>query len=602
MYKLLTILLMSVLCGLAFGAEVKVNAFFEPKEATRGGVVNYQVIIEGTQSGMKGALPRVDGLSVVSQAASNQLQIVNGKTTAYVIYTYLIKVQKEGEYEMPAFEVTVDGEKKMVPGAKLVVRENGQGEGNGIGPEIARLEVSGGDKSVYVGQYVPIEIVLKTHPKVSGQILKDPAQGNDAFSDFGYKGQQASSETVSENGMNYSALRWKTMLAPLKSGMQKVEYKVDVAIHVPGQRAKLPTVHDMMSGQFSSLLHDLFETQSEHVGLYSKAFDLEVKGLPEVGKPNDFSGGIGKFKVSEAVVDHMVVEVGEPITLKFSVEGTGNFTDIGTPAMELGDGNWKVYPPKVLFEGKDGFNYEGKKTFEYILIAQKEGNLLTPEVKFNYFNPEKGQYREKVVKGVSVEVKGGNVNLSQRVAPEKPAEKIDIEKETENAVHFVPIKLSIGKRYRGLEPIFLNKWFYIVQLVPLLILVVVYRIGKERKRLREDVEYFKSVEKGKALHDDLKKIRHAYSSGDINIFYEAAVNAVQDAIGFEINSNPHSLTLNEIKKYMDEKGVVNELKEEVREIFESADLLKFGGSGEEMELTKERLNRVEQLIEKLRTC
>ena len=77
--------------------------------------------------------------------------------------------------------------------------------------------------------------------------------------------------------------------------------------------------------------------------------------------------------------------VGEPVTLTHRVS-IPKFGSYSAPALD-GANDFKVYPPKIDFQPGSSV-----KSFEYLVIPQREGTGELLEVPFSYFDPEKGTY------------------------------------------------------------------------------------------------------------------------------------------------------------------------------------------------------------------
>ncbi|MEI8312032.1 MAG: BatD family protein, partial [Verrucomicrobiota bacterium] len=128
---------------------------------------------------------------------------------------------------------------------------------------------------------------------------------------------------------------------------------------------------------------------NREVTLKTKPVQIEVQPLPKDGRPEDFSGAVGKFSM-EATVSPKKVSAGEPVNLKVAVSGQGNFEGMGAPAL-TGDEGWRSYPPSDKFQSTDSIGFTGEKTFEFALIARQD-QTRTPGARFSYFDPSTGKY------------------------------------------------------------------------------------------------------------------------------------------------------------------------------------------------------------------
>jgi hypothetical protein len=132
----------------------------------------------------------------------------------------------------------------------------------------------------------------------------------------------------------------------------------------------------------------------------SKRLEIQVKPLPNEGRPANFTGAVGQFNVTSQV-EGTQFPVSQPFSYKIRFEGQGNAKAIDLPAIQWPDGV-EVYDTKndsKFF--KDGNSY---KEFEVLLIPRKEGPLEIPGVHFSFFNPKTGKYEQKETESVRVNI------------------------------------------------------------------------------------------------------------------------------------------------------------------------------------------------------
>ena len=187
------------------------------------------------------------------------------------------------------------------------------------------------------------------------------------------------------------------------------------------------------------------------------------KNSAENNKPKDFTGAIGNFGAILNDPATRTIEVGEPITISLSITGKGNFDRISAPQL-TGEKIWKIYDPKSDFTPTDQFGYEGTKTFEYILIPQKEGQLNIPPVAFNFFNPEKKMFETIEIPSIPVTVTPspqGSSTFTQTPTPGSiKSEEVDIPQ----AKHLLGIQREIGTWHYNTLPVFTRPRFLAWQL------------------------------------------------------------------------------------------------------------------------------------------
>jgi hypothetical protein len=148
----------------------------------------------------------------------------------------------------------------------------------------------------------------------------------------------------------------------------------------------------------------------KEITVTSPPSELHVLALPTSGRPADFSGAVGAFKVSSDVsADKMTA--GDPVTLRMHVSGAGNFDRVDSPMLDHID-HWKTYPPKSSFSSTDPLGYKGEKTFEQPLIAAQTGEQTIPGLSFSFFDPETRHYERSQTAPIKVTIDASRADSS----------------------------------------------------------------------------------------------------------------------------------------------------------------------------------------------
>jgi hypothetical protein len=196
----------------------------------------------------------------------------------------------------------------------------------------------------------------------------------------------------------------------------------------------------------------------------SPEIPLEVRPLPDKGKPESFGGAIGKFGMI-ATVDPNAAKTGEPLTLKTKVSGEGNFGRVGAPMVKASESDWKLYPATSSFAENDDLGLEGVKSFEQLIIPQKPTTQLPP-IEFSYFDPYDEKYVVLKPDEIPIDIVGAPITPT----PDQPAkpgpQKADDRKDT--GVPSVPALIT---EYPGgpqdVRPLFQRAVYWAAQTVPL---------------------------------------------------------------------------------------------------------------------------------------
>lgn len=113
---------------------------------------------------------------------------------------------------------------------------------------------------------------------------------------------------------------------------------------------------------------------------------LEVRPLPQAGRPDGFSGAVGKFSFA-ASAEPLDVAVGDIITVSMNISGNGYLENIRAPGVS-GARDFKIYEPEEM-PGNEAF----LKSFEQAVIPLNEDVEHVPPVSFSYFDPWRGMYQ-----------------------------------------------------------------------------------------------------------------------------------------------------------------------------------------------------------------
>ena len=115
-------------------------------------------------------------------------------------------------------------------------------------------------------------------------------------------------------------------------------------------------------------------------------FTLTVHALPSAGKPNDFSGAVGRFTLKGSV-SKTKVHPGDIITLQLNLGGQGWLNNCIMPAPPISD-KFKRYPVKESLRQKN------RVTSEQIFIPLSTNAVEIGATHFTYFNPQTERYEE----------------------------------------------------------------------------------------------------------------------------------------------------------------------------------------------------------------
>lgn len=196
----------------------------------------------------------------------------------------------------------------------------------------------------------------------------------------------------------------------------RLNFRQEIINGIPYQKARLISyaLFPMRAGE---LIIDDYKSKCTVVGISSMGLSqrqevtksselvpIQVRQLPEQGKPASFTGGVGRYQFS-ARLDRTSGKANEPITLTMRVEGRGNAKLIEKPPLNLPDGI-EAYEPRVEAEFRP--NGTSNKEFEILLIPRKEGEFIIPPIEFSYFDPSSRTYKTEHSQSFTLNIAPGD--------------------------------------------------------------------------------------------------------------------------------------------------------------------------------------------------
>ena len=120
----------------------------------------------------------------------------------------------------------------------------------------------------------------------------------------------------------------------------------------------------------------------------SMPIDIEVLDVPSAGRPENFSGAVGNFRVS-ASFEPPTGSVNQPVTLRVRFEGHGNAKLIELPKIDLPP-TFELYDQKNQAKYmKDGTSF---KEFEVLIIPREPGVFKIAPVSSAVFDPQSKKF------------------------------------------------------------------------------------------------------------------------------------------------------------------------------------------------------------------
>ncbi|MEO6405293.1 MAG: BatD family protein [Ferruginibacter sp.] len=263
--------------------------------------------------------------------------------------------------------------------------------------------------SCYVGEPIVAAYKLYTRLKSDSKLTKNPSFNGFSVIDL----QQPTVTGYAQeklNGKDYNVYTIrKAQLYPLQSGKIELE---SATLENNVQFIKEESLQRNGSGSlFDDLLTPQGEAVNQTVTLNSKPITIEVKPLPEAGKPSNFSGAVGEFTIHEKI-DKANFSTDETGKLIITISGAGNMQLINAPEI-----NWPLGIDGFEATANDKYNtssvpLRGDKFFEYSYTVQTPGDYTIPPISFSFFNPKNGTYKTVSTNAIPLIISQGSYKKS----------------------------------------------------------------------------------------------------------------------------------------------------------------------------------------------
>jgi hypothetical protein len=357
--------------------------------------------------------PKVPGLKIEVSGPSleQRFQSFNGRTIAdetISTWTLTLKPKRLGAFEVPAFSVLLGKKAYKVPASRLRCVANQEAQNN------TYLELQGPGRSVYKGEIFETRLRFGVRQSFFRK-LTNPYEGNgidlpvkiemswDALlpieSASGKRTTQGEHSFVLSDGKQLRGVIARRIEVPagLDPDFFVFEYR---SKWVAKRSGKLELEGPGMELQWIRGYTRDFPFQRPVYGKIERVGDplfLEVKELPNEGRPSDFTNAVGRFRI-RARLSKTSFPLGAPVVLELRLDGEGNL-----PFLEL--------PPLNKLRGFNRFSMKVERgpqsvTGRYELAAIDAGIKAFPALEFSYFDPEEGRYKTLRTRPIPVEVSG----------------------------------------------------------------------------------------------------------------------------------------------------------------------------------------------------
>ena len=420
--------------------------------------------------------PNFEGFRVVGgpyQQVSQQW--VNGRGSFNKMYSYVLQPTAKGTFTIKPASIEYNGQVYKTAIVKITVTTATQ-----IPKDPNEMPVPTAENDLHLiaeisktNPYInePITVVYKLYFSNNIGISNSQELDKPKYNDFWSQNIEIKKLEVQPTvykGESYRVVVLKkVVLYPQKSGKLIIEpLALDLDLQLPTGRRNI----------FGEM-----QIAEDNRKVSAGAKTINVRALPEAGKPLDFSGAVGSFAFS-ATPSKTMVKHGESLDLLVKVSGSGNLKlfDLPKPivpsALEMYD---PVHDEKATTTLA---GTSGTVSDKYAIIPQFKGDYAVKPMSFSYFDLRSSTYKTITSPEIMIKVLDGPASTTA-IAATNGANKKTIS--ASDQFQFIKLKTElVSTKTRD----FLGSpLFYVLMGLPFLCIPALVLLRRRKESLERDV-------------------------------------------------------------------------------------------------------------------
>ena len=488
-----------------------------------------------------------------STSTQSSFSMVNGHTTqsSTITYTYILSALKNGTFTIPAASVTAGGKQISSNAVKIQVSGTAQSNGGNSNvqqpePRAAGTAISGSDLFIRVSaskkrvvEQEPVLLTYKVYSLVSLTQLEGKMPDLKGFHTQEIPLPQEKSFKVEQfNGRNYRTVTWSQyVMFPQMSGKLQVPPITFNGVVVQRNRNIDPFEAFFNGGS------GYVEVKKQ---IQAPGVEIEVDPLPS--RPANFSGGVGKFTMATEI-DKTELKANDPLTLKVTINGTGNLKLIKQPIVNFPK-DFDTYDAKVTDKSRLTISgLEGSMIYEYLAVPRHQGKYTIPAIEFVYYDTQAKEYKTLTSEAYELDIAKGEGGESQM---QTFSSQEDIQMLGSDIRY---IKLGESKQNADGDYFFTSAAYLIALVVLCLLFISLFVIFRQRAIENADMVKVRGKKANKVATKRLKQAAKLMKNNQQSAFYDEVLRALWGYVGDKLNIPVEQLSRENISDRFAERNV-----------------------------------------------
>ena len=513
------------------------------------------------QNGDNFSPPKFENFQIIGGPnQSIKTSYVNGERSFSKTYSYFLKPLKKGTLKISQASIEIDNETYKSLPIEVTITDSVKQPSDAVtqyyNDDDIELRALISKGSPFLNE--PITVVYKLYYKAPINISDARETETPKFKDFWsqtIKIPQLKVQREVYKGQNYNVVEWrKVVLYPQRVGELEISpLSLNLVLDVPTDKRDF----------FGNVIYDQ-TSQLISTGMRR----INVKNLPNLGKPDSFTGAVGEFEF-DVILNKNSLRATESFQAELKVKGSGNLKLFDLPNILVPNSMELFEPEREELINTNLSGMSGSISKFFTVIPRFQGNFPIEEVEFSYFNPETEKYKILKSPRLTIDVFDG------------PALSNSITNDNSNIItaddsfRFIKIKGNLKEIKNDI--FFESKLFYALVASPFAFLLSLFAFTVYRRKRKESSYELIRIEE-RLIYKMIDSAKDAI--GDKILFYDKIEKAIIKSLIVKFSIRMESLNKEKIQQIGQEKGLLRNDITLIIKLIENCEKAKYSQSSD----------------------
>ena len=513
------------------------------------------------QNGDNFSPPKFENFQIIGGPnQSIKTSYVNGERSFSKTYSYFLKPLKKGTLKISQASIEIDNETYKSLPIEVTITDSVKQPSDAVtqyyNDDDIELRALISKGSPFLNE--PITVVYKLYYKAPINISDARETETPKFKDFWsqtIKIPQLKVQREVYKGQNYNVVEWrKVVLYPQRVGELEISpLSLNLVLDVPTDKRDF----------FGNVIYDQ-TSQLISTGMRR----INVKNLPNLGKPDSFTGAVGEFEF-DVILNKNSLRATESFQAELKVKGSGNLKLFDLPNILVPNSMELFEPEREELINTNLSGMSGSISKLFTVIPRFQGNFPIEEVEFSYFNPETEKYKILKSPRLTIDVFDGPA-LSNSITNDN----LNIIT-ADDSFRFIKIKGNLEEIKNDI--FFESKLFYALVASPFAFLLSLFAFTiYSRKRKESSYELIRIEER--LIYKMIDSAKDAI--GDKILFYDKIEKAIIKSLIVKFSIRIESLNKDKIQQIGQEKGLLRNDITLIIKLIENCEKAKYSQSSD----------------------